>query len=151
MMIKNPRGLLEKPFIRYLIIGVFNTLIGLSVTYGTLHLLAFSYWGSTFTGNSVGAIVSYTLNRKFTFNNRGRIFRTFLLFVLAILFCYVSSYYIGLKLVQLAGMMQFMHLSSNAAKDIAVIISTGLYTVMNYFGQKLIVFRETENRYEASN
>ncbi|AZN43744.1 GtrA family protein [Paenibacillus albus] len=142
--------LLGKPFIRFLIIGVFNTLIGLTVTYGTLHLLSFSYWGSTFTGNSVGAVVSYTLNKRITFNNNDRIPRTFLLFVMVILFCYFSSYYIGLKVVQLAG-TQLLHLRGNWAKDAAVMISTGLYTIMNYFGQKWIVFRETENRYEASN
>lgn len=150
MMMNVRRGLLGRPFIRFLMIGVFNTIVGLSITYGTLHLLSFSYWGSTFTGNSVGAVVSYTLNKRITFDHRGKVPRTFLLFVLVILVCYVTSYYVGLKAVQLA-VTQLPHMSEKVAKDVAVMISTGLYTIINYFGQKLIVFRETENPYEASN
>ena len=57
-------------FVRFLMVGVANTIVGLSVMYLLLHLAGLSYWTSTFLGNSVGAVVSFFLNRSFTFRSQ---------------------------------------------------------------------------------
>lgn len=126
-------------FFRFLLVGVANTILGLSVIYLLLHLVGLSYWMSTFLGNSVGAMMSYYLNRRFTFRSKNAVSKSFILFVVVTLLCYVVSYSIGMNLVEwLLGNSN--SLKSGIKTDLAVLISTGLYTILNYLGQKWLVF-----------
>ena len=63
------KALLTSSFARFLLVGVFNTLVGLSASFAFFNLFHLNYWISTFAGNTIGAIVSYTLNRTFTFRS----------------------------------------------------------------------------------
>ncbi|MFD1778723.1 GtrA family protein [Fredinandcohnia salidurans] len=119
-------------FIRFLLVGLMNTFVGLSSIFLLLHVVGLSYWLSTFLGNSVGAVVSYLLNRRFTFNSKATFGRSIPLFILVILSCYFLSYSVS-KLV--AGFILLPY-----TNEIAVLLGTGLYTISNYFGQKYIVF-----------
>lgn len=69
-------------------------------------------------------------------------------FALVVLCCYFLSFYLGLRLASYLSSL-WTNDFGTLVKDAAVVISTGMYTISNYFGQKLIVFRETENRHEA--
>nr|WP_309100246.1 GtrA family protein [Fredinandcohnia onubensis] len=119
-------------FIRFLLVGLINTIVGLSSIFLLLHVAGLSYWLSTFLGNSVGAIVSYLLNRRFTFNSKATFGRSIPLFILVILCCYFLSYSASKFVVD------FILLPYT--NEIAVLLGTGLYTISNYFGQKYIVF-----------
>lgn len=130
-------------FVRFILVGIINTIVGLSIMYLLLHLGGLSYWMSTFIGNSVGAIVSFLLNRSFTFKSQSSIYKSMLRFVAVILFCYVISYTFGRNLVEF--MLRNSELTWSIKTDIAVFISTGLYTVLNYFFQKFIVFKTTNH------
>ena len=131
-------------FIRFLMVGVANTIVGLSVMYLLLHVVGLSYWASTFLGNSVGAVVSFFLNRSFTFKSQSSVSKSMIRFVAVILFCYFISYTIGRNVVE--WILSNSHLTSSIKTDIAVLISTGLYTVLNYLCQKLFVFRSTTHK-----
>ena len=63
------KALLTSSFARFLLVGLFNTLVGLSASFAFFNLLHLNYWISTFAGNTIGAVVSYTLNRTFTFRS----------------------------------------------------------------------------------
>jgi putative flippase GtrA len=56
-------------FIRYVAVGVFNTLFGYMIIFGCMYLLNMSPELSNMAGYAVGVIVSYSLNRRFTFNS----------------------------------------------------------------------------------
>ncbi|QHW33643.1 GtrA family protein [Paenibacillus rhizovicinus] len=141
-------ALFRRPFVRFLFVGGLNTLIGLGVSYGLLHLASFSYWGATFAGNAFGAVNSYMLNRKFTFASQASVSRSFIKFVIVITICYFFAFDSGLWLARVA-VPAFPHLSEAVVNDIAVVTSTVIYTLINYFGQKLVVFRETRKPHES--
>ncbi|MFB6468130.1 GtrA family protein [Cytobacillus sp. Hz8] len=126
-------------FVRFLMVGFLNTVVGLSVMYILLHLAGLSYWISTCLGNSIGAVVSYFLNRRFTFRSHSTITKSMLRFIAVILFCYVVSYTIGRNIVE--WVLRNSNLTSGIKTDIAVFISTGFYTVLNYLCQKVFVFK----------
>lgn len=128
-----------QPFFRFLIVGVINTLVGLSIIYILLHIAGLSFWLATFIGNSIGAVVSYTLNKTFTFKSSATVSKSAIRFIFAILACYFISYYLGKQLANWA-LDQVPFLPNNYKTDIAVLFGTGLYTITNYFGQKIIVF-----------
>ncbi len=128
--------------------GVINTLVGLSIMYTLLNAFGLSYWVSTFAGNMIGAGVSYILNRTFTFQSRAAVPGSMIRFAFVILFCYVTSYYIALVLSKAVMNMTTVlpHLVQN---NLAVLIGTGLYTIMNYSGQRYFVFHAKDKTAES--
>lgn len=134
---------MKNTFVRFIMVGVVNTLVGLSVMYILLHGPGLSYWLSTFLGNSVGACVSFFLNRRFTFRSEVSVLKGLPRFGLIILSCYFISYSMGENLVQ--GLLNNNGMITSKVKtDLAVLISTFLYTMLNYLSQKLLVFHKRE-------
>jgi putative flippase GtrA len=130
-------------FVRFIMVGVVNTGVGLSVMYLLLHALGQSYWIATFLGNSIGACVSFLLNRNFTFKSKDSVSKSGFRFIVVILGCYFISYEIGRSFVE--WILKNNEFFSPVVKtDISVLISTCLYTLLNYFGQKLFVFSKKD-------
>jgi putative flippase GtrA len=100
--------------------------------------LAVNYWLSTFIGNGAGAVVSFLLNRTFTFKSGVSLKKGGVLFVAVITLCYTVSY--GTS-EWLSG--HIYHLFPVSQQNLAVILGTCIYTITNYIGQKLIVFKQT--------
>ncbi|MBU3572980.1 GtrA family protein [Priestia aryabhattai] len=125
-------------FIRFLVVGLVNTAVGLSIMYVLLHIFH-HYWIATFVGNAAGAGVSYVLNRIFTFKSGVHLSKSILRFILVIGICYGLSYYIGLQFSS-----WLLHQLPPAVRpfktDVGILIGTGLYTLLNYTGQKYFVF-----------
>jgi putative flippase GtrA len=126
-------------FIRFIIVGVANTIIGLSVMFIFFHLLGLSYWAATFLGNTAGACASYCLNRSFTFKSKSNVSKSLIRFTVVILFCYFVSFYIGKQAVHLV-LIHTHVFSATISSDFAILVSTCLYTLLNYTLQKFIVF-----------
>ena len=123
---------MNKTFIRFIAVGIANTAVGLSFIYLLLHLFGFSYWISTFIGNSIGACISYILNRNFTFKSQGSVKKSIPMFIIVILTCYFIAFNLGAKIIDyILNLQEFISL--NFKNDLAVLFSSGLYTVLNYF------------------
>jgi putative flippase GtrA len=130
-------------FFRFLLVGVINTLIGLSIMFILLNLFGWTYWIATFLGNSIGAGVSYLLNRSFTFNSNVTRSEGIPKFFFIILSCYVLSFSMG------GVVAETLHLSSQGVSfiskdEMAVLVGTVLYTLTNYLGQKFFVFKSVK-------
>lgn len=124
-------------FLRFLVVGVLNTIFGLSVTFILLHVFTQSYWMSTFIGNTVGAVCSFLLNRTFTFKSNVSYVKGGFRFIVIIFICYVASYSLS---PIIASFLRLSPLLSD--KNAAVLIGAMLYTITNYVGQKYFVFRK---------
>jgi putative flippase GtrA len=126
-------------FLRFLLVGVINTVIGLSSMLLLLNLAGFSYWLATFTGNSIGAGASFFLNRTYTFKSHISISAGVPKFLAVIGACYLISYSFGgwaanhILIPDWAGVLV-------TEDELAVLFGTVLYMGANYFGQKLFVF-----------
>lgn len=128
-------------FFRFLLVGVLNTLIGLTTIFILLNSLGFSYYFSTFVGNGMGAMVSFWLNRTFTFDSETSVKAGAPKFIAVILICYYCAYSIS-SIV--AGGFPFdrFGIHTISEKDIAVLLGTVMYTSLNYLGQKYVVFKK---------
>jgi len=127
---------LLKSFIKFLMVGALNTCIGLGMTYILLEGVHLSYWVSTCLGNGCGALISFFLNRRFTFKSQVSFIRGGFRFFLVVLTCYFSSYQLGLYLSNwvLGGT------DIAIQNEVAVLLGSGFYTVSNFFGQRWFVF-----------
>jgi putative flippase GtrA len=144
----NARKLLNLSFVRFLMVGVLNTIVGLGCIFLLLNAAGLNYWLSTFLGNSIGALVSYVLNKRFTFRSNARVASSLWRFFAVILVCYFLSYGIGLYGgTALTAIVPAI--PGEWAHNIAVLFGSGLYTVLNYLGQKYFAFRPSAQSRQA--
>lgn len=78
---------MKEQFSKFLLVGVFNTLLGWAIIFAGMYFLEMSPEASNVLGYSIGCLASFTLNRTFTFGSRGRpageLIRFLTVFVLA--------------------------------------------------------------------
>jgi putative flippase GtrA len=128
-------------FTRFLLVGVVNTLTGLSIIFGLLNVFGFSYWISTFVGNCIGALVSYLLNRTFTFNSQISFTKGVPRFITVILICYFLSFslseFVADEVYLLYGTIPLIN-----EDEFAILLGSSFYTISNFFGQRNFVFKK---------
>jgi len=127
------------PFFRFALVGAINTIAGLFIMLILLNAIGFSYWLSTFIGNTAGAAISYFLNRAFTFKSKVRFTEGAPRFLTVILCCYFLSYWLSARVV---GLGFGTILPGQWTDEAAVLLGGLLYTISNYIGQKKFVFGE---------
>ncbi|WP_370872411.1 GtrA family protein [Paenibacillus zeirhizosphaerae] len=134
--------LINSEFIRFLIVGVINTIVGLGTIYLLYNIVNLNYWISTSLGNIAGAGCSFYLNRKFTFKVSVWQYRQIYKFAVITLVSYFASYYLGYLLiifmqqVQLKGILYTMGID-----NISILLASGLYTIFNYIGHRYYTFK----------
>lgn len=131
---------LGKPFARFLLVGVLNTLIGLSSSFLLYNLVQMGYWAATFGGNLIGAIASYFLNRRFTFRSNVSVSSSWWKFAVVIISCYAVSYGCSLWISQSLYWL-LPQASQKLVQNFAILLGNGLYTILNYLGHKYFTFR----------
>lgn len=67
------KNMLDITFWKFVLVGIVNTLVGTGVMFAAYNLLHLSYWVSSASNYVVGSIVSYFLNKYFTFQNKRKI------------------------------------------------------------------------------
>ena len=138
-----------KPFdstiIKFIIVGVVNTVVGWVAMFLSLWLLTkmganhtISYWVPSGVNIVVGSIVSYILNKHFTFQSDTKGKDDIVKFVINILVCYVIAYGIAQPIAK----MIFKSAGKMLLKIISLLSGSILFTIINYFGQRFWVFKE---------
>lgn len=131
----------DPSMLRFLLVGVVNTLVGAGIMFLLYNLAGGSYWLSSAANYIVGGVVSYFLNKYYTFKNTERSWRQVLRFALNVAVCWLLAYGIAkpLALRLLAGFDE--KLQTNAA----MLAGLCLYTALNYLGQRFFAFRAKED------
>ncbi|WP_068696655.1 GtrA family protein [Paenibacillus yonginensis] len=134
--------LFQNGLIRFIIVGVVNTVIGLTVTFLCLNAFELNYWASTIIGNAVGAVNSYFMNKSFTFKSKASVGSTVWKFMLITAVCYFAAYWLAGQAVDIGLDWILPEASSRFKDNVAALVGSGLYTLMNYFGQKKLTFTD---------
>lgn len=130
--------LFDKSFLRFLVVGLINTLVGSSIMFGLYNLAGWPYFPSTLTNMVLASILSYFLNRHFTFQSAQRGWRPAVRFAVNIAVCYAVAYGLARPLVRLI----FSGVGERLRDNLAMVAGMGLFTVLNYFGQRFFAFRK---------
>ena len=136
---------LDSSFIRFLIVGVINTLVGTAVMFGLYNLAGLHTWGqlgywlSTIGNYTVGSVVSFFLNKHYTFKSKEKGKAVVIRFVINIAVCMTLAYGIAQKCVELALAGTF--LSQQLQGNISMLVGMGLFVLLNYFGQRFFAFK----------
>jgi len=123
--------------VKFLIVGVINTLVGATVMFVAYNFFHLNYWISSAANYIVGSVVSFFLNKYFTFQNSDRSFMVVVRFVLNIVVCYLIAYGIARPLMR--ALLQNTTLSIQ--ENVAMLAGMCIFTVLNYLGQRYFAFK----------
>lgn len=130
----------ENTVLKFLLVGVVNTLIGTGTMFLLYNLAHCSYWVSSAANYVVGGIVSFFLNKYFTFQNKTWEWSQVWKFAANVTVCYLLGYGLAKPLVLhlLAGQ------AVNVQENMAMLVGMCLYTGLNYLGQRFFAFKNVE-------
>lgn len=129
--------LLQNSFLRFLLVGVCNTLLSLILMF---LLEGLGYWPSTAIAYVAGAALSFFLNRSFTFHSEEGFWRSAGKFIVNVAVCYGIAYALAQPLV--SWLLGSTDIPPVWQERVAKVVGMGLYTLLNYFGQRFFAFRK---------
>lgn len=133
--------LLDASVIKFLLVGVVNTLVGTGIMFLLYNLAGCPYWPSVCANYICGGIVSYFLNKYFTFQNKERSWAQVGRFIVTVAACMLIAY----GLAKPAARWALSGAGEKVQENVAMLVGMGLYTVLNYFGQRFFAFKSKEN------
>ncbi|WP_147612458.1 GtrA family protein [Treponema pectinovorum] len=134
------KKLIDVKLLKFLIVGVINTIVGAGTMFLLYNLAHCNYWFSSACNYIVGGICSYLLNKYFTFKNHKKGFGQIIQFVVLLVICYLISYVLAKYFIYLIFSSQSIKVKDN----IAMLTGEFLYLAINYLGQRLVVFKNKE-------
>lgn len=133
-------SLFDVKLLKFLLVGVLNTLVGDGLSFLLINLTDLNMWLATALPTVIASVMSYFLNKYFTFKNTEKGWRPALRFALNIAVCYLLAYGIAIPLMQFALSTAEPTLRDNLSKLIGMCLFVGF----NYLGQRLFAFRNKE-------
>ena len=131
------RGLIDVKLAKFLLVGVVNTLVGTAIMFGLYNLAHCSYWASSAANIILTSMLSFFLNKYFTFGSREKGAGEVVRFALNIAACYLLAYGLAkpLCLAALSGA------SPSVRDNVSMLVGMCLFTGLNYLGQRFFAFR----------
>ena len=134
-------SLFDAKLLRFLIVGVINTLVGTAIMFGLYNLAHCSYWVSSAANYILTSILSFFLNKYFTFQNKEQSLSQVLRFVINIAVCYGLAYGIAKPLCRAL----LANASVSVRDNVSMLVGMVLFTGLNYLGQRFFAFRSEED------
>ena len=123
---------------KFLLVGILNTIVGEGLSYLLILCTDIDLWWATAVPTALASVMSYFLNKYFTFKNTEKGWKPVLRFAINIGVCYGLAYGIAIPLMELilSGMEETL------AKVITKTLGACLFVGFNYLGQRFFAFRE---------
>lgn len=131
----------DQTFWKFILVGVANTLFGTGIMFVFYNVFHFSYWISSASNYFFGSILSYLLNRMFTFRSEETTTKTLPRFVINISLCYLLAYGMAKPLVSHI----LSAFSQGIQENVAMLVGMCLFVGLNYIGQRFFVFKGKRN------
>lgn len=145
-------------FWKFLLVGVINTAVGEGVVLLCLHPIGWKnfVWGAgaaAVAGTVVGSIVSYFLNKYFTFKNKEKGFKPMLRFTLNIVVCLLIRVIAATAVSELCKALSLSMFGMDVnsfAGNMGWAVGACVFVACNYIGQRFFAFKEKEESEESS-
>lgn len=165
-------------FWKFVLVGIVNTIVGYGIMLGYYNVAAsfgwfngdINYWIGSAANIILGSILSYFLNKYFTFQNKDSNKKTAIRFIINIAVCYLLAYGIAKPLITwvtvnwlggfsaavaawLSGLSFFAgktmgELATLVSDNISMLAGSVLFVMFNYVGQRFFAFKEEPKEQE---
>jgi putative flippase GtrA len=129
--------ILDMKFFKFILVGIINTIVDSAIMFSLYNAAHLSYWLSSACNYCFTSILSFFLNKYFTFNVRQWSVYMVIAFVLTIGLSYLLAYGVSKPAMNYLLRNSPQKLRENAALFTGMCLFTGL----NYLGQRFVVFR----------
>ncbi len=130
----------DKTFLRFVLVGLINTAVGTAIMFVFYNVFGMSYWLSSASNYFFGSILSYFLNKYYTFRYKKRDWKVVARFVVNISACYLIAYGAAKPLIR-ALMSGF---GVTVQENVAMVCGMVLFVALNYIGQRFFAFKNEE-------
>ncbi|MEK3880306.1 GtrA family protein [Paenibacillus sp. FSL M7-0420] len=121
--------------VKFVIVGILNTIVGLSVYTLYLKLIQDNYLQALILSHVIGVVHSYLWNNRWTFQQKRYNAKSGMKFV----FVYIVTFFVNLFLLAL--LVDTIGMNKLIAQAIALFLTT----VVSFFGHKYWSFRSSKN------
>lgn len=139
-------------FWKFILVGILNTIVGTGLQFLLYNLTPLKDCGQTGTWIASGvsyflaSIMSYFLNKYFTFKNTETGIKPVLRFALNIAVCYAIAYGAAIPLTAyictINNFTMFDMSVSVFASNLSMVVGSCLFVALNYIGQRFFAFKE---------
>ena len=133
-------------FIRFAMVGVINTLVGAAIMFGAHNLFGVSTEISKILNYTLTSVMSFFLNKHFTFRNKGNMWPQIVRFALVIIACYLIADFLEIQIMTRLLIVQ----SEKWHNNLSMLVHMLIFIALNYTGQRFFAFRE-KRREESGN
>ncbi|MBD5186056.1 MAG: GtrA family protein [Bacteroides sp.] len=138
------RSAAVRQFLRYLVVGVTNTLVTLIVIFVCKSLLGMNPWVSNACGYVAGLINSFILNKTWVFKSTRRDVAEAAKFAVGFLICYGIQLGVTWFLttpMELGEIIWELGPVSFSGYSLATLVGMGVYTICNFVFNRLVTFK----------
>ena len=144
------KNFFDVKFWKFILVGVLNTLVGTGLQFLLFNLLGWNEWISSVTGYFLGSVLSYFLNKYFTFKNQEKGIKPILKFALNIAVCYTIAYVIAIPLISYIctanSLTMFGWSVEKFSGNLSMVVGSCLFVACNYIGQRFFAFKEKSEK-----
>jgi len=126
----------DRVFLKFAVAGIINTIIGAAIMFVMYNIFGFGYWVSSAVNYIGGGIVSFFINKHWTFSVRKWSLYIVIAFIAVNVISYLFAYKIAITVIYLT----LSSYSVKAQDNIAMAAGMCIFSGLNYLGQRFIVF-----------
>jgi len=130
----------DKVFLKFIIAGIINTVIGAGVMFILYNIAGFGYWYSSAANYVIGGICSFFINKYWTF----QIKKWSVFIVISFIASIAISYFIAYGVSKPAVSYLLKDSNIKFRENMALLTGMCLYTGINYLAQRFIVFKKNK-------
>lgn len=123
---------------RFILVGIANTLFGTAIMFVFYNVFHLSYWLSSASNYFFGSILSYFLNKSFTFRYGKTDLKSIVRFTVNILVCYLLAYGFAKPAMKYLLSGYSVSIQENVSMGLGMFLFVGL----NYLGQRFFAFKK---------
>ena len=128
-------------FVKFILVGIANTIIGTLIMFVFYNVFHLSYWVSSASNYFFGSICSYLLNKYFTFKYKEKGFASLIRFTLNILVCFLLAYGIAKPVMQ----WLLSSYTVSIQENVSMLLGMCLFVIFNYLGQRYFAFKKSSS------
>ncbi|MBQ8002449.1 MAG: GtrA family protein [Clostridia bacterium] len=149
---------IDGKLLKFALVGILNTVVGYAINFVALNVFSLNFMLAGALNYIPTSVMSFFLNKYFTFKSKGNLKKEALRFALNILICWVLAYGIAKPLTALVmsvapeGVFSFITTvtfgylkgTEQIIDNVATIVGMGLFVIFNYIGQRFFAFKDEE-------
>jgi len=128
----------DRIFFKFLLVGIVNTIVGSGLMFIIYNVFGLGYWISSAANYVLGSILSFFLNKYWTFNIR----KWSLYMIVAYIAVIVISWFLAYKIARTVLYFLLSDRPQKIRDNVSLFAGMCLFTGLNYLGQRFIVFKK---------